>query len=145
MSSSNRTGMFVVLGIVGFLVGTGVADQRMLNALDIQARGAQDANVPDEMRSVIEALCRERINQQYAPEEASRHISSLQGDPKFVREFYSNYLQHYADQQRKNGFRLRFREFWTVYLILGAIGVGGGCLLAAIVMVVFFAKTKHSA
>lgn len=108
MSSDRRVGAFVVLGLIGFVVGIQFADHHVLVAFDKQAKNAAQADVPDA-------------------------ISSMHSDPAIQQELYREIAHRVADIARQKGIRQRIRDNLNLYLLVGAVGLSAGCLIAAFV------------
>lgn len=106
MRSDRRVGVFVVLGLIGFVVEIQFADHHVLVAFDEQAKNAAQADVPDA-------------------------ISSIHSDPAIQQELYRAIAHRVADFARQKRIRQRIRDNLGLYFITGAVGLGVGCLMAA--------------
>ncbi len=105
MTSDQRVGTFVVLGLIGFFIGVLYGDHQQIIAFDEQARNAAQAHVPEAIRS-------------------------LHSDPAVQQELYRVTAHAAADRAKQKGIRQRIRDNFKLYLLTGALGLGGGCLVA---------------
>lgn len=125
MSTGNRTGVVVVLGVIGFLSGARFVDHIMLKGVNDVVKASEQGTIAESDRSQFESELQNLIAKSHGQEVATRAV----GKPELVRDMHHTLMVEYRKRQQDMGFRLRFRKDWDIYGTGTVIGAIVGCLI----------------